>query len=188
MRTISIRAIMAIAAFVLVVSPIPSASAARNRSLMLLKLQSEVISDDLIQQFDEAVRLEAKKLRRTKLLPTPKLDFAAMQLTAGCAGEGPACLAAIGQMLEAGRVLRTELTGSSSKLQVKVTIVSANRPKRKVRPYLCVNTIKSGSLVNIAARSRLPKSNSTSPKRRAMSRRPERCASPSRRIASAWSP
>lgn len=106
------------------------AVAQANKSILLVEMQGEGIKDEMLNLYDEMLRLEVKEVSGLNVLPKPALDFEGMKLAAGCAG-GPECLRVIGRMTGAGAVLQSTLSGTNDRAKIEFVLVDVRSGKEK---------------------------------------------------------
>jgi hypothetical protein len=102
---------------------------AEAKSLLIMKLEPGTLDAELVKVLDDAVRVGARKAKKGKVLPAPALDFAGMQLAAGCLDEGTECISAIGKTIGAERVLRVVPSGAAARLTLEFTLVEVKTAK-----------------------------------------------------------
>ena len=127
-----IVSIIAIAALV----PVGTSSAqAQTKRVLLLPLSADFLDPSLVRQLDKELRDEVSQAMPDYLvLPRPALDLTSMKVAAGCATDGPRCLALIGRTAQAVYVLQVTLRGSPRKARLFVRQVDA-RPNRRSTKY-----------------------------------------------------
>ena len=94
--------------------------------VLVLPLSSDFLTDDVARILEEEVRRGvAEAMPQHVVLPKPALDLASMQVAAGCAADGPQCLALIGRTTQATAVVQVGLQGSTEKARLVVRRVQS---------------------------------------------------------------
>lgn len=118
-------------AILLSVLATPGLAEARG-GILVLKLEQEGLPPAVVEALQQGLRAGVRRARRGRLLSPPALDFAGMQLTAGCVDDGPACLATMGRPIGASRVVRTQLVGDQARSELTITVVMVRNQRRRV--------------------------------------------------------
>jgi hypothetical protein len=112
----------------------PKIEKAVPKTVLVLRLEGGGLPDDLVQKLDAATRDQTKATwKGVKLLPPPVLEFEAMRVAAGCADDGPACLANLGATLGATDVVRVTITGNVPK-KARLTVAHVRVKDQHMRP------------------------------------------------------
>lgn len=129
-RTGMSRSVVAWAiALSLIVSVVPRADAAPTRGVLVLPMAYEGLPEATLKALNRALRAEAKRSLKSKLLPTPALALPDLQVAAGCAGASVTCLGKIGRILRATWVVQAQIRGSAQKLRVQIQWVDTRNGK-----------------------------------------------------------
>ncbi len=113
----------------LIVSVVPRADAASARGVLVLPMDYEGLPEATLKVLNQALRAEAKRSLKAKLLPTPALSLPDLQVAAGCAGASVTCLGKIGRILRATWVVQAQIRGSAQNLRVQVQWVDTRNGK-----------------------------------------------------------
>ena len=111
-----------------VASARPAAAQPTGR-VLVLPLASDFLSEPLLRQLEEEMREEvASAMPKHIILPRPALDLASMKVAAGCATDGPECLALIGRTTRAEWVVQVSLLGNQKRAMLLVRRVRSRKP------------------------------------------------------------
>ena len=107
----------------------PSEAGAQSaRRVMVLPLMTDFLSEGLARQLEEGVREEVgAAMPQYILLPRPALDLTSLKVAAGCADDGPKCLALIGRTTGAQWVVQVSLQGRKDRARLLVQRVPSRR-------------------------------------------------------------
>jgi hypothetical protein len=93
---------------------VPRLGRAAPQATILVLLEGKLFSPLLLSELDSGMRAEVAEALGAELrqLPKPALDFDQIKVAAGCADDGPECIAMIGKTLGAGKVFQGALGGT----------------------------------------------------------------------------
>lgn len=127
------------------VSTVSAPAGAQVKRVLVLPLISDFLPQPLNLQIDDDLRDEvAQSMPRNLVLPRPPLDLASMKVAAGCATDGPQCLALIGRTAQANWVVQVSLLGTAIKARMVV---------RRVRSRTGVESTYEAELTDVGTES-----------------------------------
>ncbi len=95
----------------------------KPQSVLVLPLEHDGLNAQTAAALSAEMRKVARATFKGRLLPVPALDFADLQIAAGCIDPSAQCLSNIGRTLKAARVVRVLTQGSARRLQFKILVV-----------------------------------------------------------------